>query len=75
MGNLPIAGSVMAEKPRDIRHGDTITLEVEVVSTWDDGRISFQLAGYPVPITIRAECPDIVSIDPTSPSRQKGRKR
>lgn len=65
----------MADKPRDIRAGDTITIEVEVVDTWDDGRITFQLTGYPVPITISVECPDIVSIDPTSPSRQKGRKR
>ncbi|QOF71496.1 hypothetical protein IG197_27790 [Aminobacter sp. SR38] len=65
----------MAEKPKDVRAGDTLTIEVEVVDTWEDGRITFQLAGYPVPITISAECPDIVSIDPTSPSRQKGRKR
>lgn len=65
----------MAEKPRDIRFGDTITLEVEVISTWDDGRITFQISGYPTPITISSECPDIVSIDPTSPSRQKGRRR
>lgn len=65
----------MAEKPRDIRAGDTITIEVEVVDTWEDGRITFHMAGYSSPITISAECPDIVSIDPTSPSRQKGRRR
>lgn len=70
------AGSVsMAEKPRDIRAGDTITIEVEVSDTWEDGRITFQLTGYPVPITISAGCPDIVSIDPTSPSRHKRSRR
>ncbi len=26
---------MMAEKPRDIRTGDTITIEVEVVDTWE----------------------------------------
>ncbi|MBT1154396.1 hypothetical protein J1C56_02195 [Aminobacter anthyllidis] len=65
----------MAEKSRDIRFGDTITLEVEVVGTWDDGRITFHISGYAAPITISAECPDIVGVDPTSPSRQKGRRR
>lgn len=65
----------MAEKPRDIRHGDTVTIEVEVINTWDDGRITFRIYGYDSPITIPQDSPDIVGVDPTSPSRQKGRRR
>lgn len=65
----------MAEKPRDIRVGDTITLEVEVINAWEDGRITFYLHDYASPITVRANSSDITGVDPTSPSRQKGRKR
>lgn len=63
----------MAEKSRDIRVGDTITIEVEVSHAWEDGRITFSIHGYGSPITIGADSPDIASVDPTSPSR-KGRK-
>lgn len=65
----------MVEKSRDIRVGDTITLDVEVSHAWEDGRITFRLHGYDSPITIDADSPDITGIDPTSPSRQKGRRR
>lgn len=54
---------------RTIDKGSNITIEVEVSEVWPDGRFTFHLRGYPSPITISEDSPEIVKV--VSPPKAK----
>ncbi|GLS29979.1 hypothetical protein SAMN04488498_104316 [Mesorhizobium albiziae] len=57
-----------------IDRGDKITIEVEVLSAWADGTVTFSLFGHPGMTTIPGDSPQIVGIKkgkPSTPSRKR----
>jgi hypothetical protein len=55
-----------------IEKGDMLTLEVEVLTAWADGTVTFSLFGHPGLTTIPGDSPQIVSIEK---AKQKSRQR
>ena len=57
-----------------IDRGDTITIEVEVLSAWADGTVTFSLFGHPGLTTIPGDSPQIVGVEKvkmSTPSRKR----
>lgn len=64
----------MAQKPK-IQPGDKLTLEVEVMDTWEDGaKVTFTIGDYPGRVTISAESKAIVKVIPTAKIRKDMRR-
>ena len=56
-----------------IDRGDNITIEVEVLSAWADGTVTFSLFGHPGLTTIPGNSPQIVGIEKGKPSTPRRR--
>ncbi|GLS30734.1 hypothetical protein SAMN04488498_1296 [Mesorhizobium albiziae] len=57
-----------------IDRGDKITIEVEVLSAWADGTVTFSLFGHPGLTTIPGDSPQIVGIAKAKPSKPTRRR-
>lgn len=49
--------------PRKMDPGDCLTIEIEVLETWDDGRVTFSLLGRTDKTTILGDSPQIVKVE------------
>lgn len=49
--------------PPKIEPGDRLTIEVDGLKVWDDGRVTFSLFGHPGKTTIPGNAPQIVKIE------------
>ena len=59
----PMSSARSMMPPRKIDKGDKRTLEIEVLSAWADGTVTFSLFGHPGPATILGDSPQIVSVE------------
>jgi hypothetical protein len=53
--------------------GDILTLEVEVLTAWADGTVTFSLFGHPGLTTIPGDSPQIVAVEKVK--QKTGRRR
>ena len=60
--------------PRKIDKGDKLALEVEVLSAWADGTVTFSLFGHPGLTTIPGDSPQIVDVEKKSPAKAPQRR-
>ena len=52
-----------------VDRGDKITIEVEILSAWADGTVTFSLFGHPGLTTIPCDSPQIVGIEKAKASK------
>jgi hypothetical protein len=60
---------------RKIDKGDKLTLEVEVLSAWADGTVTFSLFGHPGLTTIPGDSPQIVAVEKGKSPAKASRRR